>query len=177
MIASPHLFIDESKARNYVMVAAAIAPSDVGAARAGLKALLMPGQRSLHFRNESDARRRKIIDTICDQGWSAVLVVSTDSDQRAARDACLRECVTFAARTKATRMTIETDESLVAHDRRLLFAASRAAEVVDRFEYRHMRRHEDAALWVPDALGWSYTRGGTWRTRIAPIVSAVIDLP
>lgn len=33
MAAGTHLFIDESKARNYVMTAAAIAPSDVGAAR------------------------------------------------------------------------------------------------------------------------------------------------
>lgn len=136
----------------------------------------MPGQRSLHFRNENDARRRKILDAIRDQGWSAVLVISTDSDQGAARDACLRECVAMAARTRATRMTIETDKSLVAHDRRLPFAASRSAEVVHGFEYRHMRRHEEAALWVADALGWSYTRGGAWRIRIAPVVSAIIEL-
>lgn len=61
---SAHVFVDESKQRGYLLVAAAVMPGDLAGARRTLRALVMPGQRRLHMKKESDARRHTIIDAI-----------------------------------------------------------------------------------------------------------------
>jgi len=64
-------------------------------------------------------------------------------------------------------------DSLVSHDRKLLFSARRRQELAETFEYTHRRRREEPCLWVPDAIAWAYARGGPWRARIQPLVAAV----
>lgn len=172
----PLLFADETKQRAYVMAAAVVAQSAAEPARRELRRLLMPGQTSIHFRSESDARRKQILDAVAGQGWSAHLVVALPKNQRQARDACLHHLVGLAARLRSPLLVLETDDSLVAHDRRLLYEASREQGVHNNLTYRHLRRREEPCLWVPDALAWCYARGGPWRVRVEPLVTSVIDV-
>jgi hypothetical protein len=53
---SAHVFVDESKHRDYLLVAAAVMPGDLTAARKAIREVVMPGQRRVHMKKESDAR-------------------------------------------------------------------------------------------------------------------------
>ena len=55
-----HAFVDESSRRNsYAICAATISIDDLDSTRKQLRALLLAGQRRIHFTTESDSRRRK----------------------------------------------------------------------------------------------------------------------
>ncbi|MFC8943637.1 hypothetical protein ACFT1B_36735, partial [Streptomyces griseoincarnatus] len=58
------MFVDETKARDYLLVAVAIESADLKAARSTIRLLTMPGQARLHMHRESDSRRRKILTEI-----------------------------------------------------------------------------------------------------------------
>lgn len=51
-----HVFVDESKKRDYLLVAAALPEAALADARRALRALLRPGQRRLHMVKESPSR-------------------------------------------------------------------------------------------------------------------------
>jgi hypothetical protein len=39
--------------------------------------------------------------------------------------------------------------------------------------YRHSARHEEPLLWIPDAIAWSYTRGGAWRHQVRRLADVI----
>lgn len=59
--ASDRLYVDESKARGYYVVATASSTGSTPASEKALRALLKPGQRRIHFKSERDSRRREIL--------------------------------------------------------------------------------------------------------------------
>ncbi len=52
-----HVFVDETKRRGYLLVASVVVPGDVESLRRMLRGLVLPGQRRLHMKDESDRRR------------------------------------------------------------------------------------------------------------------------
>lgn len=56
------ILVDESKASDYLLVAAAIVPGDAASCRGQLRKLLLPRQPRLHMKKESDALAR-----VCDE--------------------------------------------------------------------------------------------------------------
>jgi len=51
---SNHIFVDESKQRGYLLVASVVVPSDLDSVRRVLRGLVLPGQRRLHMKDESE---------------------------------------------------------------------------------------------------------------------------
>ena len=60
-----HMYVDESTTADYLVVCAEVASADVSASRAAMRALLLPGQRSVHMKNERN-RASQILSTIVD---------------------------------------------------------------------------------------------------------------
>jgi hypothetical protein len=90
-----HAFADEAKERGYIMVAALLTPTKLASARQSIKALVMPGQRRIHFQKESNGRRKQILDTVTALGVEAILYDgSRYAADKPARDACLSRLVT-----------------------------------------------------------------------------------
>ena len=52
--SADRVYVDESKARGYYVVATATVVGDVQASNRALRELLKPGQRRIHFKSESD---------------------------------------------------------------------------------------------------------------------------
>jgi len=50
---SGEVFIDETKHRNCVVVAAVVVPGDLAALRRTMRGLVLPGQRRVHMTKES----------------------------------------------------------------------------------------------------------------------------
>ncbi|MFD7153425.1 hypothetical protein ACFV9C_02435 [Kribbella sp. NPDC059898] len=161
-----HVFVDENKSRGLLMAAAACVAGDVNAHRRTMRSLLLPRQRRLHFFKESAAHQRKILGVIEGFGLE-VKLYATPSDSHAGRERCLNAIVQDAAGT-AERLVIERDESRLEFDRRTLYRAVRTYGCVDTLQYELLAPHLDPLLWIPDAVAWSWAKGGEWRQLVAP---------
>ena len=130
-----------------------------------MASLLMPRERRIHFTKESPARRRKILAVIAELGLVARLYQAGKNDI-AARRACLAAMVEDIA-ASAERLIVERDESTVTVDKQALFHAARQYECSETLQYELLAAHADPMLWTPDAVAWSWVKGGEWRDLVA----------
>ncbi|MGB6245070.1 MULTISPECIES: hypothetical protein [Gordonia] len=165
-------FVDESKARGLLVACTVAGPHDVVAARRVLTDLRMRGQRRLHFKSESDSRRRLICSSLVTLPVTVRIYQTGGKADRSSRGRALDAVVRDLAAVGGTRLVIERDESLVQADRAALFQSVRAHGVPE-LRYEHPRAHEEPMLWVSDAVAWCYGKGGAWRARVEPLVEGV----
>ena len=171
---SGHIFLDESKERGYIIVAGVVMPEGLTAARKAMRTLVMPGQRRVHFHTESPARRRQIITTITDTGARTRIYTSSGRRREIdARAACLQAVVTGAAAVGAHMLLLEQHDSLLWWDRKRLFELTRQAGCAETLRYEHHRGAAEELLWIPDAIAWCWSRGGTWRQLVRPLIDDV----
>lgn len=167
--ALDRLYVDESKARGYYIVATASAVGSVQASEKALRALLKPGQRRIHFKSERDSRRREILSRMSELDVRVAVWVTKGMSDREARPLCLTSLTEEAARAGASELYIERDESIMQIDRRLIAGVLRQ-EQTSQLGYRHVTPHEYPLLWVSDAVAWCYSNGGDWLRRAEPLV-------
>jgi len=169
---SGHVFVDETKDRDYLLVAGVVMPPDLDPVRRTLRTLVMPGQRRLHMAKERDQRRRQIVDAIVASGVTATVYDAGRSrrTELAARGACLRAVVIDAAEKSAHMLVLKQDDSLLWWDQQRLIEITREVGCRDTLRYEHRRAREELLLAIPDAIAWCWARGGTWRQRVEPVV-------
>lgn len=173
-----HVFVDESKARDYLLISAVVVAADLGQARRAIRALTLPGQPRLHMKKESNRRRRQILTTIDGLApevtiYRAGTLWRTELERR---DQCLHALVADIADQGHTYLCLERDASLVGRDRQQLIEATRATGCADRLSYRHESATAEPLLAIPDAVGWAWARGGDWRRRCEKVVTDTINL-
>lgn len=167
------LFIDETKASGYTIVSAAIVPADVALMRKKVAELRKPGQRRIHFVKENDSRRREILSAFGRLGVSCQLYSAPGLTDAVARERCLVELIGDAASGKVSRIVLERDDSIVEFDRRILYRELELHGMRDKVTYAHETSASEQLLCIPDAVAWSYARGGDWKTRVQPLLSGV----
>jgi hypothetical protein len=174
VLVTAHVFVDETKERGYLVAAAVVQVADLAAARRAVRALILPRQRRIHFKGESEPRRRKIVEVIVDLGVTAVLYdASGHCDNKRARDACLDRLVLDLQEINATRLILEHDTSTQKPDETLLRNRIRSLDPPVELRFDHLRAHQECLLSLPDAVAWCWARGGQWRTKVEGIVSDV----
>lgn len=161
-----HVFVDETKSKGLLMAAARCLPGDVAVQRKALRALLLPGQERLHFNHENPQRRKKILATVATFQLTVDLY-RAERDDLAGRRACLEAIVRDNSAT-AERIVVEREESTFEHDRRCLRDAARRFGCHETLRWDLSVPKADPLLWVPDAVAWSWVRGGDWRRTVAP---------
>jgi hypothetical protein len=167
-----HSFVDESKRPSFLFVAALVTSEQVAKVRQEITALVLPGQRRIHFHGERSSRKAQILDRIAEMPVTAVVYESASKiNEKAARDNCLRALARDQLRRDVRRLTIEREESRLDPDRLILRAELKAAG--DRLVYQHLRAHEEALLALPDAIAWCWGRGGHWRDIAKGLVTDV----
>lgn len=164
-----HAFVDESIRRDYLLAVVLCAPGDLGQVRRALRALLLPGQSSVHFRKEDDRRRRQVLTALAAQPLRAQVFVATSGTPSVARQACLGRAATDLLRAGVSRLVIEQSDGDLDRDRRTLYVAARSHGDTAAFAYVHQRRQAEPLLWAADAVAWAWARGGTWRARLTPL--------
>ena len=173
-----HVYVDETKARDYLLVAVAIAGNDVSAARRVVRSLHMPGQNRLHMSKERPSRRRQIITAMAAMPISVTVYRAgrdhkTDLKRRAV---CLRNLVADVGHSLPVRLCLERDDSLVALDRQEIIETVRATKIKGDFEYWHEAAASEAMLAVPDAFAWAWAKGGEWQQACQEADVKVVDL-
>ncbi|UUW92331.1 hypothetical protein [Pimelobacter simplex] len=161
-----HVFVDETKAGDYVMVATWVPSAQVAHTRRRLRALLRPRQARLHFQKMNRADRHRAIELIAGLEVSAVVYRSPLRDARSARCALLETILGDAGDSRARRVVIERDDASLGLD----LAVARATAMPDDPVVTHLRSVDEPLLWVSDAAAWCVHRGGEWRTKVAPVL-------
>lgn len=167
------LFVDEGKRQGYVIVAAVVADGDTAQLRKNVTALRTPGSERIHFVRESDGRRRTLLREFARLGVRTTVFQATGLDDRAARAWCLDQVVELAGTLPAGRIVLERDDSIVQTDNRTLYGAVRARDIHDRVRYEHLRAAGEPLLSLPDAVAWSFGRGGAWGPLVDPLIEQV----
>lgn len=157
------LFVDESKAKGYTMVAALVVPGDATSLRRDVRSLVLPGQRRIHFTKEQPERKRLILSRLTAFGAQAQVFHCAAKSQLLGREACLTGIVAHAAEHAHTKIVIERDESIEKADRQILFREVRRHGLGDILSYAHEVPHQEPLLWVADAIAWSYTKAENGR--------------
>ncbi|MGA1828296.1 hypothetical protein [Microbacterium sp.] len=171
------LFIDESKEDNYIIVVVAVADGDVARLRSATASLRLPRQQRVHFVKESVPRRRMILQKFETLGVRTHLFTAHGLSDLDAREWCLESVVDLAAQVRARRIILEMDDSIVATDKRTLYRTLDARDMRETVSYGHERAAAEPLLWIPDAVAWSYAKGGEWKTRAAPLIERIVDYP
>ncbi|MFI9410159.1 hypothetical protein [Nocardia gamkensis] len=165
----PSIYVDESKGRPFLLVAAIVTPQQHSLATRTLRGLLMRGQHRVHMSKEKDRRRRHIASTLLRLGVTCEIFESDFKSDLDARAHCLLQLANRAVALKAQAIHIERDDSAIEFDRKQLQSVLSSTNL----EYRHLRGRDDPLLWIADAVAWCWQRGGIWRHQIQPIVSQV----
>ncbi len=168
---SGQVFADETKHRDYLMVAAVLLPPDVAPLRRVVR-----GQRRLRMSKESAPRRRVIAETIAGSGVSAVPFDAepVDGDELGLRRACLRGVVAHVDDVGADRLVLGRDDSVLRWGPAVVGGDHPGAGLPGHRALRvRARAAEGLLLSVPDATAWWWGRGGDWRRRIRPAVTTV----
>lgn len=170
-----HGFLDESRrGPTYIVVAVVVRPRELDVVRSNLRRLVRAGQRRVHFKKESDSRRRELVARLRELGLRAGVWTVRNSDDIRARQLCLSAAAAWLQELGVTRLAIESCAHQDVRDRHTL---ATALEKVDKpFAYEHLRPAEDPVLWASDALAWCFGAGGDWRQRVQPMLDAVIRL-
>jgi hypothetical protein len=92
------IFVDECKARGYSNVATSAMPHDVLSLEKALRRLTRPGQRRVHFKQESDSSRRALLSALTDLGVQTVVYSVSGLGDKAARKMCLDALIDDAVR-------------------------------------------------------------------------------
>jgi hypothetical protein len=161
------LYLDESKAKNYIFVGVLVADGDSPRLRKRVAALKMPGQRSIHFVKEGDSRRKKLLQDFTDLGFQGLRFQSKEKNQKMAREECLRQIVRFAKDNGISNLVFERDESALMNDEKWLVDEISRVQAQDLLGFRHLARNEEPLLWGADAFAWCITRGSDWHKRIS----------
>lgn len=173
-----HVFVDESKGREFLLVAAVVLPGDVTVARRAVSNLTLPRQSGVHMVRESDARRKQILSTVraLDPRVTVYLAPKDGRTELARREVALRALVADSAAAGHAHLCLDRDDTLVERDRRQLYDAVRAVGAEGTLRYRHAKTVTEPLLVVPDAVAWACSKGGARRALTAGVVVRVVDL-
>jgi len=166
-------YLDGSvRAGRYLLAAAETNAHGAIQVRRALGDLVLSGQRRLHFKSESHARRRVILDSIVELPVSVTVLTCRGLGEAASRRLLLG-ALTRLIQTDERESTlfIERVDGSVALDQAAITSARRREPVLT---WHHLAPHEDPALWVSDAIAWAVGAGGEWRRRAEPVVADVV---
>lgn len=160
------IYVDEVKAKGFALICVAIHDRDVLLTRRRLRNFVLPGQRRLHFRRESDSRRREFLSALSELQFTTMVISSDEKSTKTARSDCNRQLAELAIKLDAVELIFETDHTSVEDDRR------QVQEYARKFERgigcTHREPHAEPILWIADAIGWATQRGGEWTKRLNP---------
>ena len=171
-----HVFVDESKARGYFIAAAAVSSLDMKSVDQSLRQLTRRGQSRIHFSSESDSSRRALLDQMKGLEVAVQLYVVRGYSDKDARRLCLEALVADLSESRAARLTLERDDSLVSADRRIIRTSLVRHDYVNDLTYQHASPSAYSILWVSDAVAWCHQAGGSWVSRAQPLVLGITRL-
>ena len=100
-------------------------------------------------------------------GDSSILCVCPGSGASTSRQKATRVGLTRLVddAAKMGAQTLERDDQSEASDKMIIRSRTQVAGSSDTLRYLHKRPYEECVLAIPDAVAWSWAKGGHWRRR------------
>lgn len=171
-----HVYVDESKAKAYLMAAVMVTPGNLTKFRRIMKSFLMPRQGHIHFVNEKDSRRKQILSALDAAGVQARIYKVVGLNPIVARAVCIEALMDDLVELQATSVNLELEESARGSDVVLLRKGLERRGLRANIEYKHLGKSAEPILWIADAIAWSYARGGDFRRRALLLVEVVREI-
>ena len=167
------VFIDESHRKSkYLLIAVFVPHPDVNTLRQLLRRVPdKPGQ-AIHMTKAGNQLRLRLSSLIVEQEFGCLVIEHANpaSTQIEARMACLRTLCADSRIQVASRMTL--DFSTTREQDCRIFEEHRSRHKSHFPIYQHSPSRHEPLLWVPDAIGWCWGRGGFWKQLIEPCVTS-----
>lgn len=155
-------FVDESGSDQtrdpgtYILSAVVLEIDRLKQVREEMRALILRGQKKLHWREESDPRRLAIAEAVAALELEHVVVIRndamTDRPERRRR-ACLKRLTYELDQLGVGSMTLESRGAADdGRDRVALDGFRRTGSVTTRLRMHHEPGPAEPLLWVPDAV-------------------------
>lgn len=161
-------YIDESKAKNYLLVMNLVLPSEQTYLRRALSAQLLAGQRSFHFTKESNRRRTQLVRHLLGLNFRVVVFSIKGVSNTESRKPLIVEACKNIRKFEISNLVFELDQSCYQNDMKLL------NEIRPEVSWDHRERHQEPLLWVADAVAWCVNRGGEWERMVRPMIVQAI---
>ncbi|MFJ6670731.1 hypothetical protein ACIQMJ_06440 [Actinosynnema sp. NPDC091369] len=173
-----HAFVDESRRNDtYYLAAAIVQPRDLKRLRVGLRGLLLPGQRELHFYNEKQARRRLLVSKLVEFGPRVdIYRASCRRGEEPARQECVARLTDDLLDARGHRLVFDSREARDVLDVHTVRSALNKRRSENSLVYEHLDSVDEPLLWLADTAVWCYGAGGDWARRVAPMIGSVIRL-
>lgn len=181
-----HAFVDESLSHtrldpNVCILAAAVCePADEEDLRLAMRKLLLPGQRKVHWRDESDRRREAIAKAIAVTTITNLIVVRAgqipvrpERRRRLTMERLIHELVQRGVDNVTMESRGKADD---ARDRALLDSLRAKKLITAPLRMDHRRGAEDALLWAADAACGAVTQDRTGNGTYLQILGASVTL-
>lgn len=154
-------YVDESSAsrgtdyQEYMVCAAIVDTNDAEMVREALYPLRLPGQVKLHWTDESDSRRRAIVEKIASIDSMQVIVTHRSAPSRKTerfRRKCLEQMYYELSDMQIQAVTLESrQEAQNKKDREHIVALQGQGQCVG-LRIQHVRGGDDPLLWIPGAV-------------------------
>jgi hypothetical protein len=171
-----HVYVDESKAKGYLLAVVIIEPGLSNGIRKRMLKLRMPGQGHIHFVNERHSRRKSILKEILKFNLQILIYRTDKQSQVQARKLCFEALIDDLSALDASVLVIERDQSSQSSDTTLIKQGLVRRGLLRSVEFRFLGKSEEPILWIADAIAWSYSRGKNYRSLITEAVQKVVEV-
>lgn len=169
-------FVDESiRGRRYVMGCVLVEERRLPALQPVISALATGVAPRIHFNNDTDRQKCRVLASIAEMQLQAFAVVCDKrhgANEFHARAACVAEIVRQLQRRAVGMLVIESRQDDRGDVRTI--TRTRAEEPPLVFEHR-TARHE-RALWLADAVSWAVGAGPPWTELLGGSLIDVIEI-
>lgn len=154
-------YVDERKSGDYLLGVVVVPVEARHAANRAVKDFLLPAQRSLHTRKETDGRKRQALQVL--KGLSRahdVEVLIVNSGRAGSQVERRARAITLLSPewNDGDTVLFDRDETLEARDKRSMLDLTRARGV--EVTYRHAEPSQELALGLADVVAWAAGASG-----------------
>ena len=160
------VFIDESKAKDFILCAVSIDNNALHLARSVTRQQVMPGQRYVHFVSESRNRKLAILNAYSNINLTADFFIVKDGTPAQRRSKALRQLVRTLPSSTSVNLIFDNDENYTSMDREILREELTRMSMVPLVSYSHLPSRNEPLLWLPDALAWTKAKGKEWNRQL-----------
>ena len=168
-------FVDESiRGRRYIMGCVLVEARHLSVLRPVMDELSVTTSR-IHFNNETDDQKRRVLDAIADmpiQAFATVCAKGHQTDEFRARAECVAEIVREVQSRGVVSLVLESRQD--DRDDERVIMRTRTKETFMVFEHRPGKL--ERMLWIADAVTWAVGSGHAWTNRLGGVLTDVIEL-
>jgi hypothetical protein len=170
------IFIDESKAKDFILCAVEVEVSEIPRLRRALHKLTLPGQSRIHFVSESSRRRRLLVNNYKGLPLTISILRVKGSIGVLSRNKALEALTSRLDSAISYQLWIERDENHINSDQSSLTRSLRRLGMENSVTFFHSDSKSQPLLWLPDAFAWLANRGGDWAKELKKFDATTIYL-